>query len=412
MKYGKLWLGSGLGVLMAASGAFADYADEVLADNPVAYYRFEEPEGSDQILDSSGNDNHSYEVNFVDLEVEGIVGNGAEFFGDGSIALDYAGDPTGSDFTIETWLKASEIMDTDGDGFANGTQVYVAQKDGGGLGRSDMLITANNELGTFIGGGTSNSGILPENETWYHFVMTIDEDDLDPLRFYINGEESEFNPLPGGPNRVEFADGEWVLGSHKSQGSQFFTGILDEIAFYEYRLDDPNGDDDISDSRIMAHYLAATGGGGGGLVGDFDDDGLLTADDIDRLTVAVSDGLTDAIFDVNESGGVDADDRLYWVETLKNTYVGDSNLDGEFGTGDFVAVFTAGKFETGQNATWAEGDWNGDGQFSTSDFVMAFNFGGFEQGPKVGVSAVPEPNSFALLACGLLGVTGIVRRRR
>ena len=74
-----------------------------------------------------------------------------------------------------------------------------------------------------------------------------------------------------------------------------------------------------------------------------------------------------------------------------NTYVGDSNLDGEFNSSDFVVVFTAGKYESGEAATYAEGDWNGDMLFNSSDFVAAFGQGGYERGPKP--AAVPEPSS-------------------
>jgi hypothetical protein len=50
---------------------------------------------------------------------------------------------------------------------------------------------------------------------------------------------------------------------------------------------------------------------------------------------------------------------------------GDANLDGHFNSTDQVLVFQAGKYETGQPATWAEGDWNEDGVFNSSDFVYA-----------------------------------------
>ena len=78
-----------------------------------------------------------------------------------------------------------------------------------------MLITANMELGTYIGGGTRNSGIQPELETWYHFVMAVDGTN-DELYFYVDGEPSENNPLLPA-NGIESADGEWVIGSHKNQ---------------------------------------------------------------------------------------------------------------------------------------------------------------------------------------------------
>ena len=81
-----------------------------------------------------------------------------------------------------------------------------------------------------------------------------------------------------------------------------------------------------------------------------------------------------------------------------NTYVGDSNLDGEFNSTDFVVVFTANEYEDGipNNSGWAEGDWNGDGDFDSSDFVAAFTDGGYEMGIRP-AAVVPEPSTYALL---------------
>lgn len=174
--------------------------------------------------------------------------------------------------------------------------------------------------------------------------------------------------------------------------------------------------DDIDEVFITVQDLSALrssihGGGGDPVPGDFNDDGLLTAVDINALTAAVGNPNADAQFDLNEDGNVNAEDRRVWVEDLKKTYFGDSNLDGEFGTGDFVAVFALGEYEDGivGNSVWETGDWNGDGEFSTSDFVTAFEAGGFEQGPRGGVAAVPEPTG-ATLVFAALGTVVVVGR--
>ena len=160
--------------------------------------------------------------------------------------------------------------------------------------------------------------------------------------------------------------------------------------------------------------LTITGEPSGGEPGDFDGDGLLTANDINLLTLQIKAGDYRPQFDVNQDGDLDTSDHTFWVKDLKRTWFGDSNLDGEFSSTDFVSAFQAGKYEVegANNAGWEEGDWNGDLQFDSSDFVTAFIDGGFEQGPVAAVAAVPEPSSILLLASAVIGFWSIGRRRR
>jgi hypothetical protein len=149
---------------------------------------------------------------------------------------------------------------------------------------------------------------------------------------------------------------------------------------------------------------------GAGTLGDFDGDGMLTANDLDLLSAAVGSG--NLSFDLNGDGSVTNADRAVWVEDLKNTYFGDSNLDGEFNSGDFVAVFTRGEYEdaTAGNSTWADGDWNGDNDFNSSDFVTAFTAGGYELGPRQSVAAVPEPVGLTGFVLALTAAFAVRRR--
>jgi hypothetical protein len=165
-------------------------------------------------------------------------------------------------------------------------------------------------------------------------------------------------------------------------------------------------------SDTMPSVALSTEVVGGGTPGDFDADGDLDAADINALSAAVRTSSTDSKFDVNTDGTVSDADRTVWIETLKRTYFGDANLDGEFNSGDFVAVFTVGKYETGGQALWEEGDWSGDGLFNSSDFVGAFQAGGYELGPRPAVASIPEPASMSLLALGVFGGLLLRRRRR
>jgi hypothetical protein len=57
---------------------------------------------------------------------------------------------------------------------------------------------------------------------------------------------------------------------------------------------------------------------------------------------------------------------------------GDSNRDGLFNQLDLVQVLQAGRYDTGQFATWQQGDWNGDGVFNNYDIVAALQAGTYD----------------------------------
>ncbi len=148
------------------------------------------------------------------------------------------------------------------------------------------------------------------------------------------------------------------------------------------------------------------------LPGDFNGDQAVDAADIDLLTVAVLENSTDLLYDANGDLTVNDDDRVFWVDEIKRTYVGDSDLDGEFNSTDMVTVFQEGEYEDDQpeNSTWGSGDWNGDLEFDSGDFVTAFQAGGYEIGPRQAVQAVPEPAGGLIF--GLASMLLAVRRRR
>ena len=92
--------------------------------------------------------------------------------------------------------------------------------------------------------------------------------------------------------------------------------------------------------------------------------------------------------------------------------MGDADLDGLFSSGDLVKVFTAGKYDTGEAASWGEGDWNGDLSFGSGDLVTAFTDGGYDAGARAPAAAVPEPSTLTLLLMVALSAFGVYRRRR
>ncbi len=122
-------------------------------------------------------------------------------------------------------------------------------------------------------------------------------------------------------------------------------------------------------------------------------------------------GETDPLAPLND-GSLTGDARVAYVHDELGTWMGDSNVDGEFNSGDLVVVFGAGKYETGEAATWETGDWDGDMLFDSGDLVAAFADGGYEAGIRPAPAAVPEPTGILLLGCGVGCALGQLRRRR
>ncbi|MCA9149619.1 MAG: autotransporter-associated beta strand repeat-containing protein, partial [Planctomycetales bacterium] len=149
-------------------------------------------------------------------------------------------------------------------------------------------------------------------------------------------------------------------------------------------------------------------------LGDFNNDGVFDVVDLELLTEQVLSQSFDLRFDLNADGTVDSADREVWVHDVRNTYFGDTNLDGQFSATDLILVFQAGLYEddVAGNATWLTGDWNGDREFSSGDLVIAFQDGGFETGPRPSITAVPEPAAIWMALATLCCLPSAVSRRR
>jgi hypothetical protein len=152
------------------------------------------------------------------------------------------------------------------------------------------------------------------------------------------------------------------------------------------------------------------------IVGDYNRNGELDEPDLNLQAEQIVSDTPDLSFDLNNDNLVDFQDRKVWVEGLKDTWIGDANLDLEFNSSDMVQVFVRGKYEKDDDeAAWGEGDFNGNQRFDSSDMVAAFVGGGYEKGRReaiAAVSAVPEPSSMALAIFSLLGLLGATRRSR
>jgi hypothetical protein len=150
--------------------------------------------------------------------------------------------------------------------------------------------------------------------------------------------------------------------------------------------------------------------GGNGVPGDFDNNGLLDAADIDALTFQSASAAPDLAYDLNADNQVDVNDVNVWVKDLFQSWIGDANLDGQFNSTDLVNVLASGTYEADVTSAWTSGDFNGDGRTNSGDLVAALADGGYEAGPRAQAAAVPEPSGMAWLLAML--ALSIARLRR
>ncbi len=89
---------------------------------------------------------------------------------------------------------------------------------------------------------------------------------------------------------------------------------------------------------------------------------------------------------------------------------GDANLDGKVDINDLTIVLD--NYNRTSGMTWGTGDFNGDGKVDINDLTIVLdNYNQSIGSPAGGVSAVPEPGTWALLAAGLVGLLTYASRK-
>jgi hypothetical protein len=233
-----------------ATHAQTTYSSRVLADNPVAYYRFSETSGT-TALDSSPTGHNATYLNAVQFDQPSLEGLGppARSLGfDGVSAnvrasgLNVEGVFNALRFTLETWVNTtSESLTGTAAWHGNG----LIWSDVSGLRDDFTLAMLNNrvsfsiveEVYTITGDTVINDG------RWHHIVATRDiiganstvaiwvDGVLDVTRTVANNDALRDNP-------------NIVIGGNPLD-SRYFNGKMDEVALYNAVL---------SEERILTHY--------------------------------------------------------------------------------------------------------------------------------------------------------------
>ncbi len=241
----KLLVAMGLASLawgqLATAVATAAYQDEVLADNPVAYYRFEETTGT-TAADTSGNANDGTYNNGVTLGVSSAPALGRAGRFDGVDDYVSTSRTVSTNFTLEMWInsKAPSLSGTDsyeGNG--------LLWSDVGGGANDFTMAILNNGLSFFAGDSsiTVTSANAINDGHWHHLVVTRAMGGV--TQIYVDGVVR--GTVPSGNSPLD-ANPAIMIGGNVLD-NRYFDGLVDEVAYYPSVL---------SAARIQAHFLAGS----------------------------------------------------------------------------------------------------------------------------------------------------------
>lgn len=233
-------------------GTSSLYRDEVLADNPLAYWRFDETTGT----------HARAEVGGVDLVYsEATLGAPSLLYGDSSRSFTLTGEgrayaratPTGAtatNVTIEAWVDIPSLptrgavvkvgISDEDEGVGNGN--------GYAVGFGDRFEVATNQVtGLFEGRRWIHNGGAVPSAGVHHLAMSIDG--AGTARIYLDGAllGAYSGSVPYAPGAGVHVGGYWAGTNSSAPISRHFTGGIDEVAIYDKVL---------SASRILAHYRA------------------------------------------------------------------------------------------------------------------------------------------------------------
>jgi hypothetical protein len=242
------WLPVGLVLAVIAAVAFAlltsfgdgeGYRGEVLADDPVAYWRLNDRDGAVTAADSSGKGREgTYDggAHSVSGALVAQPDSAASFDGE-SDWIDIPDLKLSGDFTLEAWVRLSgEISSADA--------IVGHEEEGQDVNFYDERLrifkTRTECGGEMIPGGpcwdTLVSSIRATANVWTHWVITRSGGEL---KLYQDGRRIPADATPWTSPFTPQALGRGNGG--------FLSGSLDEIAIYDQALDP---------SRIRAHYAA------------------------------------------------------------------------------------------------------------------------------------------------------------
>jgi hypothetical protein len=226
------------------------YAQTVLADSPLAYWRLDEPAGATTALDSSGHGVNGTYKGTVSHAVAGAIVNDpdtATFFDGNTGYVDvgavfaFAG---AAAFSLEAW--AQPVLDANYHGLLSRCDNSSGPQDG-----YLMFIEPQSrpyyDYERILTPGTQNiseSNFTATSGAWAHVVATFDGS---TIVLYVNGKVEN---TTAGTVSLPTATSDFVLAAESGGTDSPWWGALDEVAVYDHAL---------SGARVAEHYKVGMG---------------------------------------------------------------------------------------------------------------------------------------------------------
>jgi PKD repeat protein len=246
--YGNSTMGTQVSVTVSADGEISDYTQDVLDDNPTAFWPLGESSGTVGYDWTDGDD----------LTLSGDItrGTAGQEQGSSNTATTFAGNsstfgvstaakPSSNSLTAEAWIKTSTTSGGKIIGFGNSRT--------GDSGSYDRHVYMDNSgrltFGVYTGSSqTITSGSSYNDDQWHHVVATLG---ANGMQLYVDSKKvaSRTDTTAGQP-----FNGYWRIGGDNLGGwpngpqSNYFAGAIDDVAVYSSVL---------TRQQIDAHYVSS-----------------------------------------------------------------------------------------------------------------------------------------------------------
>ncbi|HEY3862404.1 MAG TPA: LamG-like jellyroll fold domain-containing protein [Verrucomicrobiae bacterium] len=237
------------------------YVSTVLADQPLAYYRMDEANGTVAFDYAGGNNGNYYDVQLgvpgyyppVDSDLAvGFLGVTNSYLGDiGTSTINFAG--ANSEFAVEAWANGPAVQ------VANATVIAKGTGNNGGVDNEQFAMDVSGGLYRFYvtdpkGNVTAVIATSGPDGQWHHLVGVCDYANSQ-LTLYIDGLQAAQTAPPGnGGITSASAENAVSIGSERSGPTPdydwSYAGTIDEVAIYSHAL---------SAAQVLSHYAASFG---------------------------------------------------------------------------------------------------------------------------------------------------------